>query len=58
MSRALAKIDWIEQKSIQADGGTLLVKFGVNDKKSFNLETIKDALSSKYRRGVEVVEGP
>jgi hypothetical protein len=34
------------------------VKFGVNDKKAFNLDTIKEKLSSKYRRGVEVVEGP
>ena len=58
MSRALSRIEWIEQKTIQANGKTLLVRFGVNNKKAFNLDTIKETLSSKYRRGMEVVEGP
>ncbi len=58
MSRALARIEWIEQKSIQADRGTLLVRFDVNDKKQFSLDAVKDVLSSKYKRGVTVVQGP
>ena len=41
-------------KQMQDD--TKVVRFGVNDKKAFNLDTIKETLSSKYRRGLEVVE--
>ena len=43
MSRALAKVEWIEQKSIQADGDTALVKVGINDKKLFSLNALIEA---------------
>jgi hypothetical protein len=55
---ALATLPWVEQKTIQADRATKTAKFGVNDKAAFDLSEIEGALSSKYRRGLRVVDGP
>jgi hypothetical protein len=55
---ALATLPWVEQKTIQADRASKTVKFGVNDKKAFNLNEIEETLSSKYRKGLRIIEGP
>ena len=58
MRRALTHVTWIEQSSIEADRSTTQVKFGVNDKKQFSLEALRDALPSKYQKGLAIVQGP
>jgi hypothetical protein len=58
VSRALTHVEWIEQKSIQADRKTLQVKFDVNDKKQVSLDGIKNALPERYRSGLSILKGP
>jgi hypothetical protein len=56
--RALTYVEWIEQNSIKADGRTLEVTFAVNDKKQFSLDALRDALPAKYKKGLQVLDGP
>jgi hypothetical protein len=54
--RALTHVNWIEQNSIKADRETTQVTFGVNDKKQFSLDALRDALPSKYQKGLAIVK--
>jgi hypothetical protein len=58
VSRALAHVEWIEQKTIQADRGTRRVTIEINDKKQFNLDALSKSLPERYRSGLKVLEGP
>ncbi len=57
MRRALTHVEWIEQKSITADGATKQVTFGVNDNKQFSLDDLREALPAKYKKDLAIVDG-
>jgi cytochrome c-type biogenesis protein CcmE len=55
---ALATLPWVEQGTIQVDPDTKQVRFGINDKAQFSEEALRQALPSRYRKGLAVVSGP
>lgn len=58
MRGALATLPWVEKGTIDADRSTRTVRFGVTDKRQFNLEAVRRALPARYRSGLELLSGP
>jgi hypothetical protein len=55
---ALATLPWVEQGSIEPDRSSRTVKFGINDASKFDVGELSEVLGPRYRRGMEVLQGP
>jgi hypothetical protein len=53
---ALASLPWVEQKTIEPNRDTHLVKFGINDRSAFNEEEMANVLGPRYRKDMTVKE--
>ena len=58
MKKALAALPWVEYSTIKTDLDSHKVTFGVNDRKSFSVDALREALGKRYGEGMEVVQGP
>ena len=59
MRKALSTLQFVEQASIKPDTNRQRVTFAVKDKKSFNLDQVKEAIEGKtpFKVG-KVLKGP
>jgi hypothetical protein len=55
---ALATLPWVEKGTIDADRASRIARFGVTDKRQFNMEAVRRALPARYRSGLELLSGP
>ncbi len=58
MRNNLATLPWVEPDTIKPNGKTRQVKFTVTDRAKFDLQEVKQALTSRYSDGVKVLAGP
>lgn len=58
VAEGLAMLPWVETASIQPDRKLKQVRFRVNDRASFDADALKDTVSRKGFKGVQVLVGP
>ena len=58
VAEGLSMLSWVDSASIQPDRKLKQVRFRVNDRDSFDVEALKETVSRKGFKGVQVLVGP
>jgi len=58
VQNALETLQFVEIRTIKANGTTRRVTFGINNLDAYSLDAVSKALPSKYRKGLREVEPP
>ncbi len=58
VAEGLALLPWVDAESVQPDRKLKQVRFRVKDRAAFDAEALKDAISRKGFKGVQILAGP
>ena len=58
VAEGLALLPWVDTESIQPDRKLKQVRFRVKDRSAFDAEAVKETVSRKGFKGVQVLSGP
>jgi copper chaperone CopZ len=58
VAAALAKLPWVDARSIRADRRTRQVRFTVTNRAQFNVHKVRDAVAAAGYRRTDLLAGP